>query len=172
MSYVLKIKGVLCFFLKELKILPYTFEPLITLKWFLYMEWYRVPISFTFHMDNFWRKWQPTPVFLPRKSHEQRSLAGYSSWDRKSQTWLTTKQQERNHSMVLTLPHFSVMPFLPVIKFLKLLESVSGLFCSSSLSVSPWTNTSLSSLLFYNEAWHLRRQIPPLLFFSLLDSVG
>ena len=24
------------------------------------------------------RKWQPTPVFLPEESHEQRSLAGYS----------------------------------------------------------------------------------------------
>ena len=24
------------------------------------------------------RKWQPTPVFLPEKSHEQRSLVGYS----------------------------------------------------------------------------------------------
>ena len=30
------------------------------------------------------RKWQATPVFLPRKSHGQRSLAGYSqSMDRK-----------------------------------------------------------------------------------------
>ena len=28
-----------------------------------------------------WRtKWQPTPVFLPGKSHEQRSLASYSPW--------------------------------------------------------------------------------------------
>ena len=26
------------------------------------------------------RKWQPTPVFLPGESHEQRSLAGYSPW--------------------------------------------------------------------------------------------
>ena len=26
------------------------------------------------------RKWQPTPVFLPGKSHGQRSLAGYSPW--------------------------------------------------------------------------------------------
>ena len=26
------------------------------------------------------RKWQPTPVFLPGKSHEQRSLVGYSPW--------------------------------------------------------------------------------------------
>ena len=25
-------------------------------------------------------KWQPTPVFLPGKSNESRSLAGYSSW--------------------------------------------------------------------------------------------
>ena len=29
------------------------------------------------------RKWQPTPVFLPRKSHWQRILAGYSSWGHK-----------------------------------------------------------------------------------------
>ena len=29
-----------------------------------------------------WRKaWQPNPVFLPGKSHGQRSLAGYSPWD-------------------------------------------------------------------------------------------
>ena len=28
-----------------------------------------------------WRKkWQPTPVFLPAKSHGQRSLTGYSPW--------------------------------------------------------------------------------------------
>ena len=27
------------------------------------------------------RKWQPTPVFLPWKSHGQRSLAGHSPWD-------------------------------------------------------------------------------------------
>ena len=29
------------------------------------------------------RKWQPTPVLLPGKSHEQRSLVGYSPWGRK-----------------------------------------------------------------------------------------
>ena len=27
--------------------------------------------------------WQTTPVFLPRESHGQRSLAGYSPWDGK-----------------------------------------------------------------------------------------
>ena len=29
------------------------------------------------------RKWQPTPVFLPGKSHGWRSLVGYSPWGRK-----------------------------------------------------------------------------------------
>ena len=28
------------------------------------------------------RKWQPTPVFLPEKFRGQRSLVGYSPWDR------------------------------------------------------------------------------------------
>ena len=32
----------------------------------------------------YWRrKWQPTPVVLPGKSHEQRSLVGYSLWGHK-----------------------------------------------------------------------------------------
>ena len=26
------------------------------------------------------RKWQPTPVFLPREFHGQRSLVGYGAW--------------------------------------------------------------------------------------------
>ena len=29
------------------------------------------------------RKWQPTPVFLPEKSHGQRSPVGYSPWGHK-----------------------------------------------------------------------------------------
>ena len=29
------------------------------------------------------RKWHPTPVFLPGKSHGQRSLLGFSPWCRK-----------------------------------------------------------------------------------------
>ena len=35
------------------------------------------------------RKWQPTPVFLPEKSHGQRTLAGYSPGGQKSQTQLS-----------------------------------------------------------------------------------
>ena len=36
------------------------------------------------------RKWQPTPVFLPGKSHGRKSLIGYSSWGRKESD--TTEQ--------------------------------------------------------------------------------
>ena len=35
------------------------------------------------------RKWQPAPVFLPGKSHVQRSLVGYSPWVAKSRTQLS-----------------------------------------------------------------------------------
>ena len=34
--------------------------------------------------EDLWRReWQPIPVFLPGKSHGQRSLAGYSPWGHK-----------------------------------------------------------------------------------------
>ena len=43
-----------------------------------------------------WRKkWQPTPVFLPGKSHGQRSLAGYSPWGGKE-----SDTTERLHSLL------------------------------------------------------------------------
>ena len=43
------------------------------------------------------RKWQPTPVFLPGKSHGQRSLVGYSPWGRKSPTWLGQLSMQATH---------------------------------------------------------------------------
>ena len=46
------------------------------------------------------RKWQPTPAFLPEKSHGQRSLVGYSPWSRKE-----SDTTERLHftSLLLTV---------------------------------------------------------------------
>ena len=35
------------------------------------------------------RKWQPTPVLLPGKSHGPRSLVGYSPWGRKESAQLS-----------------------------------------------------------------------------------
>ena len=41
------------------------------------------------------RKWQPTPVFLPGKSHRQRSLEGCNPWGHKRVRHnLATKQQQ------------------------------------------------------------------------------
>ena len=46
-----------------------------------------------------WRRaWQPTPVFLPGESHEQRSLVGYSPWGHKKSN--TTEQQSPSFSHV------------------------------------------------------------------------
>ena len=56
------------------------------------------------------RKWQPTPVFLPGKSHGQRRLTGYSSWGcKRVEHDLETKQQTqsedyRKHPFPDTLP--------------------------------------------------------------------
>ena len=41
-------------------------------------------------MELWRRKWQPTPVLLPGKSHGPRSLVGYSPWGRKESD--TTEQ--------------------------------------------------------------------------------
>ena len=45
-----------------------------------------------------WRKkWHPTPVLLPRKSHGQRGLVGYSPWGRKESD--TTKHLHFHFSL-------------------------------------------------------------------------
>ena len=40
-------------------------------------------VRFLGQEDPWRRKWHAPPVFLPGKSHGQRSLAGYSPWGRK-----------------------------------------------------------------------------------------
>ena len=45
------------------------------------------------------RKWQPTPVFLPGKSHGQRHLVGYSPWGHKvSDTTELLRTQTHTHT--------------------------------------------------------------------------
>ena len=47
------------------------------------------------------RKWQPTLVFLPGKSHWQRSLVGYSQWGSQSirHNWMTKQQQQTSFNI-------------------------------------------------------------------------
>ena len=71
------------------------------------------------------RKWQPTPVFLPDKSHGQRNLAGYSPWGHKESD--KTKQLSKHaptsvegtQVKVISLP---LMPNLVSISFETLWE--------------------------------------------------
>ena len=53
------------------------------------------------------RKWQPTAVFLPGKSHGQRSLAGYSPWGHK-ELRLSTPEYSLPSSYGCGLPPLSL----------------------------------------------------------------
>ena len=52
-------------------------------------ETHRPLLSDLPHVSPWRRRWQPTPVFLPRESHGQRSLVGYSPWVAKRRTRLS-----------------------------------------------------------------------------------
>ena len=52
------------------------------------------------------REWQPTPVFLPGEFHEQRSLAGHSSWG--------SKESDMTERLTLSLSYLPIYFLLPV----------------------------------------------------------
>ena len=52
------------------------------------------------------RKWQPTPVFLPGKSHGRWNLVGYSPWGRKE-----SDTTERPHFLYFNLIRSAKTPF-------------------------------------------------------------
>ena len=72
------------------------------------------------------RKWQPTPVFLPGKSHGQSSLAGYSLRGRKESD--TTEQLTR----YLT-PNSAFLPYILLLE-----EAIPGPSGCQALSLVPW----------------------------------
>ena len=57
-----------------------------------------------------WRgAWQPTPVFLPREFHGQRSLAGYSLWGHKQ----SDVTEETDHSRTLEYDYIKPLTLPP-----------------------------------------------------------
>ena len=76
------------------------------------MEWGSKGSNTAERLSLSWRrKWQSTPVLLPGKSHGQRSLVGYSPWDRKEldmTEWLThkTSPQQTSYSIMKSWKHF------------------------------------------------------------------
>ena len=80
------------------------------------------------------RKWQPTPVFLPGKSHGQRSLEGYSLWGRK----------RVRHDLVTKLPHERIWRHS---KIFYLRNQIFGLIFKKEW-IQNWINIQKSN--FYN----------------------
>ena len=90
-------------------------NPLLIYMWVYFWTLYSVPLHLSLYQQPWYdrRKWQPTPVFLPGKSHDRRSLVGYSPWVCKE-----SDVTERFHCLhcftVLKLKHWmkarSIMP--------------------------------------------------------------
>ena len=93
------------------------------------------------------RKWQPTPVFLPGKSHGQRSVAGLQSLG----------LQRIRHDWVTSLIHFSKLRVADLRKMQMRLSSVQWLR-HVWLFVTPWTAACQASLSITN-SWSLLRLI-------------
>ena len=62
------------------------------------------------------REWQPSPVFLPGNFHGQRSLAGYSPWDR--------KELDTNERLTLSLSSKSFIVLTFTFRFLIYFELI------------------------------------------------
>ena len=69
------------------------------------------------------KKWQPTPVLLPGKSHGQRNVVGYSSWGRK-QSDTTERLHITSHSSLEPLD--TLRTFYPTVAEHTLSSSAHG----------------------------------------------
>ena len=81
---------------------------------------------------NPWRrKWQLTPVFLPGKSHGQRSLAGYSSWDHRRVRYNLLTKQSINKFYLFTVR----------------VETILGTIITTNITMSNYSVFVISLLL-------------------------
>ena len=98
------------------------------------------------------RKWQPTPVLLPGKFYELRSLIGYSPWGRKE-----SDTTERLHftSLVLLLSQETVilnnLLFLTKLTGKKLFSKFTG---QNTELVLSWVFKAIVGL-----GWHLEKKL-------------
>ena len=102
------------------------------------------------------RKWQSTLVFLPGKSHGQRSLAGYNSWGYKEveiTEGLSTHTHAHTHSIsswpqgqrvgVCLFFSFNYCPHIRVINILELDIFLENLRSMSRANLSCWARKML-----------------------------
>ena len=95
------------------------------------------------------RKWQPTPVLLPKKSHGKRNLVDYSPWGHKE---LDTAEWVSTH-FVLIIHLF--MWLCQVLGFPRLLSGKESA-CHCRRCLNPWVEKEMSihsSILAWNIPW-------------------
>ena len=105
------------------------------------------------------RKWQPTPVFLPRKSHGQRCLVGGSPWGHEKSdmtdhahthySYQTMNNSSHKGSLLLCLVYFLpcfVLFTFHIISSQALWKVEAGAFCLFSVPISKWEDQGSESL--------------------------
>ena len=81
------------------------------------------------------RKWWPTSVFFPGKSHEQRSPVGYSPWGcKKSDT--TDQPNTHTHTHTIILSHVSIFSSVQSLSRVWLFATPWITACQASLSIT------------------------------------
>ena len=66
----------------------------------------KIPGRFAWGSPGKWRYWLPTPGFLPRAFHGQRSLAGCSPWGHKESNMTAQLTHTQSVYMSMALSHF------------------------------------------------------------------
>ena len=89
------------------------------------------------------RKWQPTPVFLPGKSHGHGSLASYSLWGHKSvkHNLATKEQQEQKVNRQLDTKTHAVYLVLFKNVIRRLVQAKMSLISGPIRYHLAWSNT-------------------------------
>ena len=94
------------------------------------------------------RKWQPTPVFLPGKSHGHGSLASYSLWGHKSvkDNLVTKQQQEQKVNRQLDTKTHAVYLVLFKNVIRRLVQAKMSLISGPVWCHLAWSNTIMDVL--------------------------
>ena len=135
-------------------------------------QWWRIWLQCRRHRFNPWvrktpwrRKWQPTPLFLPEKSHGQRSLAGYTPWGHKRvrHDWATEQQQQQRELHQHTHTHTIIFLGNKICIYERVAHASDGNVPQpQKVGYSPsWKSThSTSSLLANNHCSWANKEIP------------
>ena len=109
-----------------------------------------------------WRKWQPTSIFLPGKLYGQRSLASYSPWSHKELD-TTERLSLTPHAQMRLSTFHMLIDLCPLVKclfkFCPFFYWVDCLFCIFWIQVICWMHCKniLGKKLFFSvfELWYM-----------------